>query len=186
MTPRLAIRRAAQTLWDGGVIAYPTEAVFGFGCNPLDQAAVQRLLSIKRRALSKGLILIAASVDQLEPFIAPLEGDHLKAVNASWPGPVTWVVPAHPQTPVWLTGEHKTIAVRVTAHPTAAQLCTEANMAIVSTSANRSNRPPTTTRLATQLRFGLDVDYIVPGKVGNLKKPTLMKDLLTKKIIREG
>ena len=182
----LFYRQAAQAVWSGGVIAYPTEAVFGLGCNPLDQEAVYRLLAIKKRPVDKGLIIVAHDIEQLRPFMAPITELEEKRLTDSWPGPVTWLVPTHDQVPHWLTGEHDTLAMRVTKHPVAAALCQASKMPLVSTSANLSGQPPTKTRLATQLRFGLKVDYIVPGAIGTRPKPSEIRDLVSNEVIRAG
>src|SRR3569833_371797 len=136
------IKRAAVLLHAGAVVAYPTEAVWGLGCDPLDGEAVSRLLAIKRRPMHKGLILIAAGFQHVLPFVAPLNAALEEKVLATWPGPVTWLLPARPETPYWLRGAHTNIAVRVTAHPVAAALCRRFGGARVSTSANRAGRSP--------------------------------------------
>ncbi len=119
------LRHAVRLLRGGGIVAYPTEGVYGLGCDPLDGAAVTRLLALKGRSRRKGLILIAASFERVRPFLAPLDPELEAAARADWPGPVTWVLPAAPATPAWLTGGRQTLAVRVTAHPVAAALCRE-------------------------------------------------------------
>jgi L-threonylcarbamoyladenylate synthase len=170
----------------GGVVAYPTEAVYGLGCDPLEYAAVERIFGLKGRAASKGLILIAAEITQLLPFIAHPDAALRQKLEASWPGPVTWVVPAAPALPFWLSGGRGTIAVRVTAHPAARALCEASRMALVSTSANHSGRSPA--RSSTQVRalFGDSVDYILPGAVGDLRKPTEIREALSGKVLRAG
>ncbi len=168
------------------MIAYPTEAVFGLGCDPLEYQAVQRILDLKRRDAAKGLILIASRFEQLLPFIAPLDSAQRLSLDASWPGPVTWVVPAAPHTPFWLTGGRKTIAVRVSAHPRVRELCELCGMALVSTSANKSGAPPARSALQVRNSLGSDVDYIVPGPVGGLTRPTEIRDLVSGKILRAG
>ncbi|MCK4586215.1 MAG: Sua5/YciO/YrdC/YwlC family protein, partial [Gammaproteobacteria bacterium] len=111
------LRQTARIIERGGIIAYPTEAVFGLGCDPINPDAVLRLLTLKRRPIGKGLVLIASNIEQLKPFMAPLDAKQQHTLEASWPGPVTWLVPAKQETPVWLKGHHDTIAVRVTDHP---------------------------------------------------------------------
>jgi len=180
------LRRAVETVRSGGVIAYPTEAVYGLGCDPLEHAAVRRIFAIKQRDRTKGLILIASELSQLMPFMAELSGEVLSKLKASWPGPVTWVVPAAPSLPFWLSGGRGTLAVRVTAHPIAAALCRELGMALVSTSANRSGRPPARTALAVRTQLGDGVDEIVAGPVGGLNKPTEIREALTGKVLRAG
>src|SRR5690606_36629308 len=123
-------------------------------------------------------------IEQLEPFIAPLDEAALVRLRATWPGPVTWVVPARPETPAWLRGAHTTIAVRVTAHPTAAALCEAAQSALVSTSANRTGEPPARDADAVRHVFGNMVDYILSGEVGGLDRPTEIRVVGTGEVIR--
>jgi len=169
----------------GGIIAYPTEAVFGLGCDPLNPVAVLRLLAIKRRPVAKGLILIAADLGQLEPFIEPLDPAAQAKLAATWPGPVTWLAPAR-LAPVWLRGDHDTLAVRVTAHPVAAALCRRWGGPLVSTSANIGGRPSARTGLAVRRRLGQWVDQVAPGAVGGAGRPTEIRDLATGRVIRAG
>ena len=180
------LRRAVETVRSGGVIAYPTEAVYGLGCDPLEQTAVQRIFELKVRDPGKGLILIASDIHQLMPFMAELPSDVLTKLKASWPGPVTWVVPAADSLPAWLSGGRDTLAVRVTAHPVASALCAASDMALVSTSANRSGRSPARTALAVRALFGGGVDEILPGAVGGQAKPTEIREALTGKVLRAG
>jgi len=168
---------AASLIRRGAVIAYPTEAVFGLGCDPGNSAAVQRILFIKQRSVKKGLILIAAEFAQLQPWLLPLSDEDYTKVHATWPGPVTWLLPVQPDTPVTLRGTHTTLAVRVTAHPIAAALCRAAGTALVSTSANINRRLPARTVLAVRQRLGKQVDYIVPGAVSGAKKPSQIRTL---------
>ncbi len=171
-------RLAIQKLDQGEVIAYPTEAVFGLGCNPLDEEAVLKLLALKKRSVDKGLILIASSLDQVAPYLQ-LNDEIINRVQASWPGPVTWIIPAQPWVPNWLTGQFSSLAVRVTAHPIARTLCEAYEGPLVSTSANTSSRPPA--RKAWQVEKNLDSKslHIVSGAVGKLKQATPIYDVLS-------
>lgn len=180
------LRQAARIIHRGGIIAYPTEAVFGLGCDPLNAEAVQRLLAIKRRPMQKGLILIASRIEQLQPFIAPLDDASLAILRETWPGPVTWLLPARADSPRWLRGEHHTIAVRVTAHPLASALCEATGHALVSTSANPSGLPPARQTLRVRKYFANQLDAILTGKVDRTARPTAIRDLTTKKLIRPG
>lgn len=178
------INEAVQILHRGGVIAYPTEAVYGLGCDPANHQAIQKLLQLKQRDRDKGLILIAAEFEQLTPYLAELE-DHLKQqVLASWPGPVTWLWPAKPGVSAWLRGEHATIAVRVTDHPLAAKLCRVFGGALVSTSANVSGASPARTPEELQTQFKDQLDYVVVGELGGLAKPSQIRDVLSGRILR--
>jgi L-threonylcarbamoyladenylate synthase len=165
------LRIASQALARGGVIAYPTEAVFGLGCDPLDAVAVERILTLKQRDWRKGLILLAADLRQLQPWIS-LPPEELAQISAHWPGPATWVVPASPNTPDWITGGRNEVAVRITAHPIAAALARATRTAIVSTSANPAQHPPARSVMAVRRYFGHQLDGILSGAVDTREKPT--------------
>jgi L-threonylcarbamoyladenylate synthase len=182
--PRLRLRLAAHYIASGGIVAYPTEAVYGLGCDPWNAAAVRRLLRIKRRPEHKGLILIAAEPAQLGPFVEWLDPGRTVVVLGTWPGPVTWLLPANSRTPRWLTGDHDTLAVRVTAHPLAADLCRSAGRALVSTSANLSRHPPARTALQVRQRIGSGIDYILVGACGGRAGPSTIRDGKTGAVIR--
>ena len=177
------VRLAAQKLHAGEVIAYPTEAVYGLGCDPLNEEAVLHLLHLKNRSIDKGLILIASSLYQLEPYLQ-LNNTIVSRVQATWPGPVTWIIPAQPWVPQWLTGKHSSLAVRVTNHPIARLLCEKNEGPIVSTSANTSSKPPATTAWAVSKNLASDELFIVPGAVGKLKQATPIFDVLSQHKLR--
>lgn len=180
--PRL--QHAARVIRIGGVVAYPTEAVWGLGCNPFDAGAVERLLALKQRPVSKGLILIAANMEQLEPFIDHLDDLQRQRMKNTWPGPVTWLVPNNKRAPNWITGDFSSLAVRVTEHPVAASLCRAYGGVIVSTSANIQGRPAARTRLELRRHFNNTLDAITPGEVGKRNNPSEIRDLLSGQIIR--
>ncbi|MGH8501681.1 MAG: L-threonylcarbamoyladenylate synthase [Gammaproteobacteria bacterium] len=181
-----AVERAAQIVRAGGVIAYPTEAVFGLGCDPLNQAAVERLLDLKGRPRDKGMILIAAAFDQLETLLEPLTRAQRQRINRTWPGPVTWLIPATRAVPILLRGNHETLAVRVTAHPVAAELCRRAGRALVSTSANITGAPAAKSADAVQQIFGSQIDFVLDGPVGERERPTEIRDAISGKVVRAG
>lgn len=168
----------------GGIIAYPTEAVFGLGCDPHDGNAVLRLLQIKQRPLHKGLILIAADQAQLEPFVLTPTPAMQSKLDASWPGPVTWLLPARPEVPEYLRGQHETLAVRVTDHPVARALCEAFGSPIVSTSANPGGLMPARDALTVRRYFGEQVDFILNGPLGELARPTEIRDGRTGRVMR--
>ena len=183
MTPPFMLREAVRLLRRGGILAYPTEAVYGLGCDPLDPLAVERLLELKRRPVGKGLILIAAELPQLYPYIARSGDGVPDAVLGSWPGPNTWLLPAAPHLPWWISGGREKVAVRVTAHPLAAELCRAFGGPLVSTSANLAGRPPARTPLQVRLRCP-GTDLILHGATGGLEKPTPIRDALTGETLR--
>jgi L-threonylcarbamoyladenylate synthase len=181
---RLALRRAARVVRSGGVIAYPTEAVFGLGCDPRARAAVARILAIKRRSWRKGLILIGADWTQLERYAELPPEPRRGEVLATWPGPHTWVLDARPGAPRWITGGRPSVAVRVTAHPLARELCLAAGQALVSTSANVSRRPPHRRLLRLRGDLGGKVDYVLAGALGGLAQPTVIRDGRSGRVLR--
>ena len=186
MTSRLRIDRAARIIAAGGVIAYPTEAVYGLGCLPLNADAVERVIAIKQRDARKGLILVGDSIERINEFAALPGGEIGKQIAASWPGPVTWVLPALPGTPPVLTGGRTTIAVRVSDHPLVRQLCRRVGSALVSTSANRSRRRPARSALAVRRWLGSDIDDVLAGPLGGSVRPTEIRDGATGRVLRPG
>jgi len=181
------IEEAAEVIRSGGIVAYPTEAVWGLGCDPFDEGAVHRLLAIKQRPVEKGLILIAATLEQLKPLIdvAAVPTDRLTQVLSSWPGPHTWVMPATAQAPRWITGVHRGIAVRVSEHPVVIGLCQAYGGALVSTSANLSGKPAVSDRDALDPLLLPRIDAVVAGHTGGLARPTVIRDALTGQSLRE-
>ncbi|MDO9049372.1 MAG: Sua5/YciO/YrdC/YwlC family protein [Methylobacter sp.] len=176
-------KNAVHHLKAGAVIAYPTEAVYGLGCDPLNEAAVMTLLDIKQRPIEKGLILIASSLEQLRPYLV-LDQTLIDRITPTWPGPVTWVIPAQPWVPKWLTGEHQSLAVRVTNHPIAHDLCAQFGSPLVSTSANPTTRPAIKeSRKLLKTFTGSDI-FIVHGKVGELGQETAIYDAVSGKRLR--
>ncbi|MCD6061487.1 MAG: threonylcarbamoyl-AMP synthase, partial [Moraxellaceae bacterium] len=177
------LRCAVHALQAGQVIAYPTEAVWGLGCDPFDEGAVRKVLELKQRSEAKGLIIIAADIAQIEPWLEALDEVQKQAVRATWPGPYTWIVPA-PRAPRWLRGEHASLAVRVSAHPGVQALCRAWGGPLVSTSANRSGHPPVPTPLALHREFGDGLGYILPGTLGGDAKPSEIRDAVTGVVLR--
>jgi L-threonylcarbamoyladenylate synthase len=181
-----AIARAAAALRAGGVVAYPTEAVFGLGCNPRDEAAFARLFALKRRPPTQGVLLIGADFAQVAPYIDldALPAARLDEVRATWPGPHTWVFSRAAGVPPWIAGGHAGIALRVTAHAPAAALCRAFGAALVSTSANPHGSPPARDAATVRGYFGAALDAVVDAPVGDLAGPTSIRDAISGAIIR--
>lgn len=175
---RFSTLQAAQCLKSGGVLAYPTEGVWGIGCDPRNEAAVMHVLALKQRDVARGLILIAASESQLAPFIDMQQLDEAARarVRDTWPGPHTWVVPASAWAPAWVTGTHKGIAVRVSAHPAVIALCEAFGGALISTSANISGRPAVTSADALDSALLARLEGVTEGETGGLTSPTPIRD----------
>lgn len=184
---RAALSDVLQALQQEEVIAYPTEAVFGLGCDPDSEKAVNALLALKQRPWQKGLILIAANYEQLKPYVddAALTDSQRETIFSVWPGPVTWVIPTRPETPRWLTGSFDSLAVRVSDHPLVQQLCSQYGKPLVSTSANLSGQEPCLTTEEVRIQFGSSLP-VLAGLVGGRLNPSEIRDALTGKQFRQG
>ena len=175
------VAQAADILLRGGVIAYPTEGVFGLGCLPDDEAAVERVVDIKRRDASKGLILIAASEEQFDGWL-DLRDSSLPPPDPTCP--ITWIVPPGPRVSPLLRGQHATIAVRLTTNPVAKALCEAVDSPLVSTSANLSGKPTARNRFVLRRQFSDVVDFVVPGDCGPASGPSEIRDFVSGKVLR--
>jgi L-threonylcarbamoyladenylate synthase len=178
------IRYAAHILKQGGVIAYPTEAVYGLGCLPHHLTAVQKVLDLKQRPWEKGLILVADAFERLVPYIEPLEQAVLDKLHASWPGPNTWIVPTPATTSRLIRGQFESVAVRVTEHPVIRKLCQQCKSPLISTSANLSGQHMTYSGFQVRLQFHEQLDFIVNAPLGSSNRPSTIRDALTNKEIR--
>lgn len=176
-------RSLANHLKRGGLIAYPNESCYGLGCDPSNYQAVRKLLRLKQRPQSKGLILIAANYRQVAGYLLPLNHTQQQKLVEAGTQAVTYLMPAISSAPYCLRGMHDTLAVRLTAFRSAAQLCKEVGHALVSTSANRSGKRPAKTYADCQRQFGHRV-WVLPGKVGQRKNPSTIRVWADGKIIR--
>ncbi len=180
---RLHLFKASACVSRGGVIAYPTEAVYGLGCDPWNRSAVCKVLALKRRPVSKGLIVVAAHPDQLRPLVDFARVPDWREIEASWPGPVTWLLPLNTLTPAWLHGAHDTLAVRIPDHALIQQLCL-CSGPLVSTSANPAEAPPACNPQRVRAYFGRRLDYVLPGETDNNRRPSEIRHALTGQVIR--
>ncbi len=179
-------RLIASRLRAGAVIAYPTEGVWGLGCVPEYEASVAQILALKGRAWQKGLIMAASSLEQALPYMDDLTPDELARLDALWPGAVTVVVPKSRQTPLWVSGQFDSVAIRVSAHPVIQGICHELGQPIISTSANPSAKAPALSALRVRQYFPTGVDDIVPGALGGQTGPSQIITLRDNKVIREA
>jgi L-threonylcarbamoyladenylate synthase len=186
LPPKFRIQRAAQVLRAGGLIAYPTEAVWGLGCDPWNDVAVQRLLELKQRSPAKGLILVGADMSQFDWLLSDLSAAQRSRLQLSWPGPVTWLVPHQGRVPEWISGQHESVAVRVSDHPVIVELGLAFGAPIVSTSANITGHREALEQHQLQRYFAAELDYLVPGRLGGQQRSTMIRDLLSDTIIRSA
>jgi L-threonylcarbamoyladenylate synthase len=170
------LSRARDCILQGGVLAYPTEAVWGLGCNPANEAAIERILELKSRPWQKGLVLVAASLQQLEPWLLPLADADEQQVLDTWPGPISWVLPCRASVSPLLRGSHDSLAVRIPDHPLVRALCLRVGP-IVSTSANPAGKEPARTTVRLRQYFGQSLDGILPGPLGGRKNPSEIRTL---------
>lgn len=181
----LHLQAAISALRMGGVIACPTEAVWGLSCDPHNEDAVARLLALKNRPVAKGLILVATSQAQIDFLLSELPAQQRQTLAESWPGPATWLLPHRGLVPHWVCGSHATVAVRVSSHPVISALCTAWGGPLVSTSANPAGARPAREAYQVRRYFGGALDYLLPGRVGASQRPTAIRDLSSGLIVRD-
>ena len=171
----------------GKVFAYPTEDVFGLGCDPDNEEAVTKLLALKQRNVSKGLILVADNYSQVLPYVddSAIKMTKRTEIFSSWPGPITWLLPKSKTAPSWVTGESEFIAVRVSAHPLIKDLCQRADKPLVSTSANTAGHPPALNAAEVTSYFS-DQVVLIDGSLGGSHSPSKIRHGHSGQIIRDN
>ena len=178
------IDEAAALLHAGGVLAYPTEGVYGLGCDPDNHAAFEKIFALKRRPPEQGVLLIAADFGQIRPWLGDVSEVALARARGAWPGAHTFIFPRSPRVPEWVAGGHAGIALRVTAHGPSAALCRAFGGPIVSTSANRHGEPPARSAADIRAIFGDEPDGVLDAPLGGLDRPTPITDAVSGAIIR--
>ena len=180
--------QALHALRSGEVIAYPTEGVFGVGCDPDNPQAINKLLKLKQRPVEKGLILIAASYQQLKPYIdeTQLTPVQLQQVKQSWPGAITWIMPSSAKVSPWVCGQFDSVAVRVTDHPLVQKMCNAFAKPLTSTSANLTGQSPCLTSQQVRQQLGHQLAVVLDGQTGGREKPSEIRDARTSQVLRQG
>ncbi|MFK5985759.1 MAG: L-threonylcarbamoyladenylate synthase [Pseudomonadota bacterium] len=186
------ISLAAKWIKAGQVIAYPTESVYGLGCNPKNLPAVQQILDIKQRSYKKGLILVASNIEQMIPYMDNPTPQMIARILTPSDTVTTWVIPANKNLSSLLTGEqqtnkqvnNKTIAMRLSKHPVIFSLCQKLGHPIVSTSANKTGKAMCWSALAVKLHFRTKIKYILNAPSGKSTKPSEIRDILSNQIMR--
>ena len=183
----VSLDQAVQQLRQGDVIAYPTEAVWGLGCDPYNRSATEALLNTKQRQLDKGLILVAANMQQAMPFLSTLSSEQLHAIEQSWldapaDRAITWLVPLSMQVPAWISGGHDRVALRVSHHPIVQELCLKFGGVIVSTSANPSGEAAARTEQEV-LHYFPDIT-LVQGDTQHHAQASKIIDAISGSVIR--
>ena len=177
---------AVGQLRAGHVIAYPTEAVYGLGCDPANESAIRKLLALKGRRESAGFVLIASKFSHLKPWIPDLDESLTDKAMKTWPGPVTWLFPRAAGVPDYVAGNHDTIALRITAHEPSRALCDAFGSALISSSANLTATRPARSTAEVEAYFGNQLAGILAGPLGGAVNPSEIRDLVSGDIIRHG
>lgn len=179
-----SLATAVETVKQAGIIIYPTEGVFGIGCDFRIESCVLKILELKQRSVSKGLVLIASHIQHVLPLIQPDNRADLARALKTWPGHNTWIFPASAATPKWITGNFDSVAIRVSDHPCVKALCDQLGHALVSTSANISNQA-TPDNCAELAEIWQDqVDYYLDLPLGNANSPSTIRNASTGEVIR--
>ena len=178
------LEAAAAVLRNGGVLAYPTEGVYGLGCDPDCRVAFEKIFAMKRRQPEQGVLLIASDFEQIKPWISDVPEVALARARAAWPGAHTFIFPRSPRVPEWIAGRHAGIALRVTAHGPSAALCRAFGGPIVSTSANRHGEPPARSAPDVRAIFGDELDGVLDAPLGGLDRPTPITDAVSGAVVR--
>lgn len=174
---------AREALRARGVIAYPTETMYGLGVDPESNEALERLYAIKERDAANPVLLVAGSLEQVERLTGPLDEDAQAYADAFWPGPLSMILPALATVPRALLNAEGLVCVRWTASSLARDLCLRFGASIVSTSANRSGQTPAASLHDIELEgisVGIDGGRIEAGL------PSTVFDPKRKAILREG
>ena len=176
---------AVEVLSDGGVIAYPTEAVWGLGCDPFNESAVDKILRLKIRSIDKGLILVASDISHFDQLLAPLTEDKISLLESSWPGPTTWLIEDYNQVyPRWIKGKFSSVAVRVSNHQLIKELCDRYQSPIVSTSLNPAGKDPALNINQALAYFADDLDCVIDAQLGESIAPSRILSLDTLQVLR--
>ena len=179
-----SVEELADIIRQGGIIAYPTEAVWGLGCDPFNESAVKRILTLKSRPESKGLILVAGAQEELSPWLATLDHKAAQRLISHNETPTSWVVPDTTITPSWVRGEHQSVAIRLSQHKPVQRLCAAFKGVIVSTSANPAGLEPAMSAQEVHSYFGEKIDTIFDASLGQASQPSQVRDILTDTLFR--
>lgn len=153
----------ARILREGGLVAFPTETVYGLGANALDEEAARKIYEAKGRPSDNPLIAHVSSMEEVYPLVSQVSEKAKKLMDAFWPGPMTLIFPKSDLVPYGTTGGLDTVAVRMPSDPVANRLIALAGVPVAAPSANTSGRPsPTTAQHVLQDMDGR-IDMIIDG-----------------------
>ena len=181
---RWPIYQAKHVIHASGIIAYPTETVWGLGCDPFDGAALNRIIKIKQRDAHKGLILVGSDISQFDFLLDGIDQQQRSQLEDSWPGPVTYLVAHNNKVHPLVHGQFATVAIRVSSHPLVQELCEAVGGPIVSTSANFAGRPTARSAIQARKLLGHKIDFILAGPLGSSNSPSRIIDLRSGRVLR--
>jgi len=183
MASDFSIRHAAHIIKNGGIIAYPTDTIYGLGCDPYNREAVEEINNIKQRPLNKQFILLAGNIDQIKPLtLISKQEEKIIAQNLE---PTSWVVTASPKAPLWLIDAENTLTIRISKHDDVKKLCHALGHAIISTSANISGKTPAKNALELHKYFHHSVDKIILSNNKQASKASKIIRLCDNHVIRQ-
>ncbi len=182
MASDFSIRHAAHVIRDGGIIAYPTDTIYGLGCDPYNAQAVHNINLLKQRPLNKQFILLAGDIEQIKPLIILDKKQQTKIMHTS--EPTSWIADASPQAPAWLTEQYNTLSIRISNHATVKKLCAALGHAIISTSANPSEKKPARNSLELHQYFHGRIDKILASQQKLSARPSKIIRLCDNRVIR--
>lgn len=182
------IQKAVNILEEGGVIAYPTETVYGLGCDPWNKEAVNRIRFLKGRDGNKPMILLIPDIQNAGMLSMPIPEKTRALINTFWPGPLTLVMQASTRAPESILNQDRKIAVRISSDPVCGQLMKKYNHPLVSTSANSSGEYPARSVAEVENYFNDKLDAILDGGTRHISEPSTVVDLFNNelRILRTG
>jgi L-threonylcarbamoyladenylate synthase len=183
MASDFSIRHAAHIIKSGGIIAYPTDTIYGLGCDPYNICAIEKINIIKQRPLNKKFILLAGHFNQIKPLIKMDKNQEKIILRATQP--TSWVVNAGPHAPKWLIDNNGTLTIRVSQNNIVQRLCHILGHAIISTSANPSGKTPAKNSLELHKYFHHTVDKILASNKKLTNKPSKIIRLCDNYIFRQ-
>lgn len=164
MTPSATdIARAVSVLKGGGLVAFPTETVYGLGADALNPAAIRKVFAVKGRPADHPLIVHIGSSTKLEDWALKVPEAAERLARRFWPGPLTLVLKRHPRISLEITGGQETVAIRIPAHPAALMLLDAFGSGIAAPSANRFGKVSPTTAAHVRADLGMEVDFVLDG-----------------------
>lgn len=173
------ISKAAAVIRRGGLVAFPTETVYGLGADAFNRNAIARLFEVKERPFFDPLIVHLSSIAAVEEVAAPLDRHAIRLMERFWPGPLTLVLAKSPAVPEIVTAGLPTVAVRMPAHPAALELIRAAERPIAAPSANKFGRLSPTTAAHVEEQLGGSVDLILDGGPCTIGVESTVVELIT-------